>query len=68
MLKLIKWAIHRQCFFDPVHYGRDAKAQKNNFCASKELEIQRVLKMHKWARHGQYGFYHVYSGRGESKS
>jgi hypothetical protein len=48
MLKLIKWAIHRQWFFDPVHYGREAKAQKKyNFCASKELEIQRLLKLHK---------------------
>ncbi len=44
------------------------KLKKYNFCASKELEIQRLLKLHKWAGHGQYCFNHVYSGRGESKS
>jgi hypothetical protein len=32
------------------------KLKKYNFCAAKDLEIQRLLKLHKWARHGQIMF------------
>jgi hypothetical protein len=62
MLKLVKWAIHRQFFLSCPLWQRSKTSNKS--CLSfKRIEIQGVSKLHKWGRPRQYCFNHVYSGR-----